>query len=88
MKEKKEANVEVQHTSKPCGFCGCLPGDEAQWEAAADAAEMVFQQHYERLVLDRLLDLVRALEQDLLDARCQGWSEESMQRARGSGGDA
>ena len=55
MKEKKEANVEVQHTSKPCGFCGCPPGDEAQWEAAADAAEMVFQQHYERLVLDRLL---------------------------------
>ena len=88
MKKKKEAKVEVRHKAQACGFCGCPPGEEARWEAASDAAEMVFQQHYERLVLDRLLHLVSALERDLLDARCQGWSEESIQRARGSGGDA
>lgn len=88
MKKKKEANVEVQNKANRCGFCGCRPGDEARWEAAADIAEFAFQERYMRLIVERLRDLAWAFEQDMHEARRYGWSAESIQRGRSDGGEA
>ena len=86
--KKKGEIVEEYTTANRCGFCGCRPGDEARWEAAADIAEFAFQERYMRLIVERLKDLAWALEQDMHEARRYGWSTESIQRGRSDGGEA
>jgi len=69
-------NSEIQNAASQCGFCGCRPGDEARWEAAADMAEFAFQERYMMLIVERLKGLAKALELDMYDARRHGWSVE------------